>query len=261
MLMWSRHIDFLTFRDPIANYSEQKFIDPIRVQQFLSATLHYDLDIPVVIRFLKGNHTGEYRNTQDTIKALQDANYDDTIINDVRCTLLTGCSNKMAAESTHQNFLKLFRYGNHTSIQQSLDKVMKTFNKEDRNQYLLPFPNWIARFIPNLHLTPQGLLSKTDKNDRFILKESFQPDWESVCVNMMLDRTTEPTIVYGDAFDRQLIRIWNLRLTHPNEEICLFDDDVKGAFWHPKYHLDVATAFAFRISSFLMIPLGNPCGY
>ena len=64
-------------------------------------------------------------------------------------------------------------------------------------------------------------------------------------------------IVYGDAFDRYLIRIWNLCLTHPDEEIYLFDDDAKGAFRYRKYHSDVASAFAFSISSFLMIPLGN----
>ena len=33
------------------------------------------------------------------------------IINDVRRTLLIGCPNKMTAESTHQDFLKFFRYG------------------------------------------------------------------------------------------------------------------------------------------------------
>ena len=76
----------------------------------------------------------------------------------------------------------------------------------------------------------------------------------------MLDRTTEPTIVYDDTFARHLIRIWNLRLTHPNEEIYLFDDDAKGAFRHLKYHPDVASAFAFRIFSFLVIPLENTFG-
>ena len=146
---------------------------------------------------------------------------------------------------------------NHTSIQQSLDKVMETLDKEDTNQYLLLFPNWIAWFIPNLHLTPQGLLSKTGKNDRLIWDGSFQPDWESVYVNMIIDRTTESMIVYGDVFDRHLIRIWNLRLTHPNEEIYLFDNDTKGTFRHHKYHPEVVTAFVFRISSFLMILLEN----
>ena len=134
---------------------------------------------------------------------------------------------------------------------------MKTLNKEDRNQYIYSFPNWIARFIPNLYLTTQGLLLKTGKNDRLVWDGSFQSDWESVSVNMILDRITEHMIVYGDAFDRYLIRIWNLCLTHPDEEIYLFDDDAKGAFRYRKYHSDVASAFAFSISSFLMIPLGN----
>ena len=148
MLLWSRHGDFLTLRDPIDNYSEQKFTNSLWVHQFLAAALHYDLDIPVVVRFLKGNYTGEFCNTQGTMKVLQDFNCDDTIIDVVRRTLLTGCPNKTTAELTHQNFLKFFRYVNHTFIQQSLDKVIKTLNNEDRNQYLLPFPNWIARFTP-----------------------------------------------------------------------------------------------------------------
>ena len=36
-------------------------------------------------------------------------------------------------------------------------------NKEDRNRYVLLFPNWIARFVKNLHLTPQGSLQKPGK--------------------------------------------------------------------------------------------------
>ena len=40
MLLWSRHVNFLNLRDLIDNYSEQKCIDPLRVQQFLAATLH-----------------------------------------------------------------------------------------------------------------------------------------------------------------------------------------------------------------------------
>ena len=76
----------------------------------------------------------------------------------------------------------------------------------------------------------------------------------------MLDRTTETKIVYGDAFDRHLICIWNLRLTHPNEEIYMFDDDAKEVFRHPKYHSGVVSTCPFRISSVLMIPLGNTFG-
>ena len=40
---------------------------------------------------------------------------------------------------------------------------MNTINKEDMNQYILHFSNWLARLILNLYLTPQGLLSKNEK--------------------------------------------------------------------------------------------------
>ena len=46
----------------------------------------------------------------------------------------------------------------HSSILKDPDKTMKAMNKEDKNQYLITLPSWLARFIRHLHLTPQGLL-------------------------------------------------------------------------------------------------------
>ena len=70
-------------------------------------------------------------------------------------------------------------------------------NKEDRNQYVLPFPNWITR--------PQGLLQIPGGNDRLIWDGTFQPTWDSKCINMMIDKKNEPELVYGHAFDRYLV--------------------------------------------------------
>ena len=74
----------------------------------------------------------------------------------------------MNTSSTHSNFLEFMRYDNYTTFKKNLDQVLKTLNKEDMNQYLLPFPNWLARFFKHLHLTPQGLLFKPGKNDKLI---------------------------------------------------------------------------------------------
>ena len=137
---------------------------------------------------------------------------------------------------------------------------MKTLNKEERNKYLLPFPNWLDFFFKNIHLTPWGLLSKLGKNNRLIWDDSFQPEWNYTCINMMLNRDYEPEVVYGDIFMRHLTQIWNLRISYPNEELYLFDDNVKGVFRHSKYYPYVAGSFAFSISSYLMIPLGQTFG-
>ena len=75
-----------------------------------------------------------------------------------------------------------------------------TLNKEDRNQYILHFPSWLARFIYNLQLTPQGLLCKPGGGNIFIWYGSFLPHWAAICINIMLIWDDEPEIVYGTAF-------------------------------------------------------------
>ena len=260
MLNWSKEVHFIDIKDPISNYADQKCIDNQRIKKLLAATLHYRLDIPTLIRFLGGNYTGEYRNSKDTIRALKDSNCDEKVISDLQRLLDKGCPNKMNASSTHANFMDFFRYGNHSSIDKDVEKTKKAMNKEDRNQYLIPLPSWLTRFIYNLHVTPQGLLVKKGKNDRLVWDGSFIPHWQASCINMMLSTKTEPTIIYGTAFMRHLERIWNLRISYPVTDILLFDDDVKGAFRHCKYHPDIAAAFSFIIEDLLFVPLGGTFG-
>ena len=83
----------------------------------------------------------------------------------------------MNASSTHDNFMDFFRYGNHSSIDKDVEKTKKSMNKEDRNQYLIPLPIWLTRFIYSLHVTPQGLLVKKGGNDRLVWDDSFIPHW------------------------------------------------------------------------------------
>ena len=77
---------------------------------------------------------------------------------------------------------------------------------------------------------------------------------------MMLSHDSEPEIKYGFTFKLHLQYLFNLRISAPNKDIVVFDDDVKGAFRHPKYHPNVAAAFSFIIASLLFISLGNTFG-
>ena len=117
MMNWSKHIQFAELRNPIKNYSKQISINTTRIQQMLAVFLNYDLDIPTVIRFLGNNYTGEYRKTSDIVSILKDTGCDNEIISDLQRLFQVGAPNKLNAESTHNNFLQFFRYGNHSSIQ------------------------------------------------------------------------------------------------------------------------------------------------
>ena len=133
-------------------------------------------------------------------------------------------------------------------------------SKEDRNQHIIPRPCWLARFIKHLHVTPQGLLIKKDKNDGLIWDGFFIPHWAAIYINIILSHASEPDIIYGSIFINYLQYLWNCRTTYPTVDIMLIDDDAKGAFRHCKYHPEVASAFSFIINELLFISLGGTFG-
>ena len=112
-----------------------------------------------------------------------------------------------------------------------------------------------------MYLTPNGLLIKAGKKDRMIWDGSFLPFWWSVCINMMQDPSKSPSIKFGKAFTNHLIRIWNLRITHPYEDILLWDYDVSGTYRLPKYNTAVFGAFVFTLINYffylLLVPLAQ----
>ena len=108
----------------------------------------------------------------------------------------------MNASSSYKNFIDFHNYGNHSSIDKNVEKTMKAMNKEDRNQYLISLPSWLARFVVHLHVTPQGLVIKSGKNDRLVWDGSFISHWLATCINMMLSQDTAPENIYGTSFVR-----------------------------------------------------------
>eukprot|EP00957_Ditylum_brightwellii_P207818 15354670-Ditylum_brightwellii.AAC.1 len=111
-----------------------------------------------------------------------------------------------------------------------MDKVRKVISKEDRNCYLIPFPHWMARCTPHTHVTPQDLIIQPGKNDRLVFDEFIELNWDSKPVNSMAHAKCEPEVTFDQALPKHLIRIWNLRVSYPNEDILLCDDDATGAF-------------------------------
>ena len=78
---------------------------------------------------------------------LRDTKCNPQVIKELGRLFSIGAPNKFNASSTHKKYLDYFRHGNHSSILKDIDKTLKAMNKEDRNQFLIPLPSWIARFI------------------------------------------------------------------------------------------------------------------
>ena len=168
--------------------------------------------------------------------------------------------------TTRENTLLHWRMGNHPSIIQKHDQVIKTMNKEDRNNYVIPLPAWVARFCPHIFFTPQHILAKPGKSDRQIFDASQRFTPTSVPVNMMtstkeLTKTgKELQCLFGDSFQKILTRIWNLRISYPNSDIILHASDVKSCFCQLKDHPDVAGTLSFIVADILYVPCGLTFG-
>ena len=70
----------------------------------------------------------------------------------------------------------------------------------------------------------------------------------------------EPNIIFGGAWTRYLTRIYNLRISFPDREILLFDDDIVSAFQQIKYHPNVLSSKGFCDHKYLFIQTGLTFG-
>ena len=265
LLLWTslvdlQFLDFSPLRVAAASLQELPSLSGSQVKMFLACALHYNFDMASVIRYIGGNYTAAHTDIDAIVDKLQSINFDNEIIQHIYRSRTIGCPAHFKAESTHKNFMAFLTYGNHSSISKHLGTVLKTLVKEVNKQYVIPFPRWIARFCPNLHLTPQGILLKAGKNPRQIWDGSFLPEWWCSSINSMQSPEFSPDIVFGTALLRHLTRIYNLRISYPNEDILVWDDDVSGAYRWPKYHPGIAAAFAFAVMHWLFIPTGGTFG-
>ena len=254
------YIDFTNLWEQNPNWNNQKEIPFSKRMQLLSCSFYVDFNIPFMLRYLGGQYTGDDRNVEQILSNIKNK-VSKNVYDDVKRILTIGAPTYLSGELSRKNFLEYWRYGNHPTINTNREKIKRVMNKEDKHKYNFTLPIWCARFIPNLHLSPQGLIVKLGKNDRLVNDASFVSTYESVCLNMLTRPEKEPELEYGSAFVSHLTRIYDLRITHPTEELLLYSDDVSGAFRWPRLNPYIATSMAFALFDSVHIPAGQVFGH
>ena len=206
----------LRIHDP--NYAQQATIQPNKVRLLRDLSLQLKLHIPSVIRYLGEDYVGDHLPRRHLLKRLRPL-VPHKLFNDIKRVLTYGSPAKFEGYSTNKNFWEYKRYGNHTSVTKKVENTLAIINKEDRNKFLLTFPNWLARFIPHLHITPSGLVVIPGKKGRLIFDASFRMHILSQFVNLWTHKNHEPPLVFPKALLKHLTRVYNLRISYPNSEI------------------------------------------
>jgi hypothetical protein len=74
-------------------------------------------------------------------------------------------------------------------------------------------------------------------------------------------RTDEnPRVFYGTALMRLLQLVWNLRISHPDEDILITADDISAAYRRVLYHPAMGVVFASVYNQYLIVPVGTIFG-
>ncbi len=108
--------------------------------------------------------------------------------------------------------------GNNPSIIKSLYNIMKTMNKEECNNFVIPMQVWILQFTPHILLTPQHNHVKEGKKDKLILNTAEQLTKDTITINIMTSTKhgTELDCTFGKVMIALLIHISNLHISFPD---------------------------------------------
>ena len=80
--------------------------------------------------------------------------------------------------------LKYWRHGNNPSVATHNKIALATMNKEERNNFVIPLPSWLFRYIPDLMYTPKHILIKNEKA-RQIYNSALRHNEDSISINML----------------------------------------------------------------------------
>jgi hypothetical protein len=169
-----KHIDWTPLCEHNPYWKDQEAINDTHVDMHTVMLFHYNLDLAAVHLKTGGNHVAAHRTANPEIILQQVQGLMDWKKYDhLKCILVDGCPNAFNKEATYKQYWKMHQYGNHKSVEQNLEKVMLTMNKEDQKNHVLTFPAFLGEFIQDLMLTAQGFVMLPEKNICLVFDASF----------------------------------------------------------------------------------------
>ena len=132
-----------------------------------ACAVHYDLDFGLVLRYLAGEYTVEWRNAEQVIAAVE-PHVSKSDKEHIFRILTTNYPTKMVWEETSQNKETFIKRGNNPSVKANWKEVEKVLNKEERNHHLMAFPGWMCRASPYARSTPHTVLVRSGKKAQLI---------------------------------------------------------------------------------------------
>ena len=148
-----KEVDFTPLLKKRKYNPDQVEIDRELVVQCTAMAVHYGLNTGLAVRICGEEPMGKWKDVDKILGiAAQEASDDD--LDQMRRILTVGCPAKFKWEEPNRNKQNYIRYGNEPSIQENIEPVTETLNKEEKNDNIIPFEWWIVIFSAFAHVVP-----------------------------------------------------------------------------------------------------------
>ena len=92
---------------------------------------------------------------------------------------------------------------------------------------MAPFPSWLAQFAWTAHHVPQGMIIKQGKYPRLVWDGTTKRQPSDIMMNDITPINKEAPITFGSMKIDHIVRLYNLRITYPQEEIVMAAPEIK----------------------------------
>lgn len=243
-------VDFSPLLEEDLGYAERTEIDKHTVWMMTACLAHYKMDYGLVLRYLGGEFTAEWRNVKGVLLAVAPYVSEDDLKHVARILDAKEASPfEFAMQETEENKEAFIRHGNGRSVTQNMGAVYKTLVKEVRNHHLMTFMRWTVRASSHGHHVPQEYIppKKPGAKGRFIWNGSIKRMAAWITMNEATPTRNEAPITFGYVYMAFCIWIYNLRIQFPNEDILLGYIDISSCFRYPRIFADLVGAFGFIV--------------
>jgi hypothetical protein len=253
-------VDFSALQGYPEGWEDETEVNHDRIRMATAALLHFDGDVSSVVRWVGGIHVGEHYKREERLKELRPM-LPAELYKDLERIFNLGIPGQLNAESTEENFQAFRQYGNHKSLAADPQFLHENIVKGFKRSYFLGFDRRMIHFALNCHQTPHGIVSPDSKDSRLTCDASFRPNVNAHAVNDWVDmQATEPTLTFMTSPMRFMVWVYNARITYPNEEVLVGDDDVSGAFRLLKNHPDLVAMLSFVALDLMLCYTSGPFG-
>jgi len=227
-----------------------------------AAFLHFNGSIADLVRWVGGPHVTAQRDHQTTMERLELAGVGERVRRDLHRIFYNGIPALCQAEVTEENFAAYYKHGNHSTVDDEPEKTYQAMVKDARKGFTLLLDDRATLLMLHSHLTPQGVvdLNNLYKSPRPIFDSSFRPEPWCWAINDWTSPDNEPPLTFSTAELEFMVWLYNLRVTYPNLEIYLADDDISGAFRLMKYHPNLVSMHSSRQCGYCVVNTGGTFG-